>query len=1008
MDDFKEQLGKHGYGRRFQRFQDLMRHRVNEILLVSSLYDSFILEEDGRLHEMLLSEYIDHNLSHAPGLTRVSTGDEAIGFIREQGRFDLIITTMNLGDMNAFDLARRMREEGLRVPIVLLTYDNRELAEMSSRHDMAIFDKVFVWHGDFRILIAIIKYIEDRRNLDHDTNAVGVQSIIVIEDNISFYSSYLPMIYTELIRHTQSVISEGVNISHKLTRMRARPKILLCSSYEEAWDYYKRYEDCILGVIADIEFPREGKPDPEAGIRFARAVKASHFDIPILLQSDNEEYREVAKELDVSFLLKTSPLLLHELSQFMEEQFSFGDFVFRMPDNTEVARATDLRSLEKALHSVPDESLLFHARRNHFSNWLKARTEFWLAHKLRPQKVTDYDTVDDLRQDLIRYLRDFRRGRQLGQIADFDVNTFDLSSSFARIGGGSLGGKARGLGFVNSLLSNYRLRHRFGGVQIGVPACVVIGTDVFDEFLDSNQLRDFAIRVSDDKELYNRFLKAPLPRYVREQLEIFLEVATFPLAVRSSSLLEDSKYQPFAGIYKTYMLPNNHQKTTVRMEELTAAIKRVFASTFSDHAKRYIRATQYRLEEEKMAVIIQKMVGNRHGNRFYPDFSGVARSHNFYPTPPMKAGDGIASVALGLGKTVVEGGLAVRFCPKYPRHLIQFSDIESTLNSSQKDFYALELEDPAAESDHSRELQLVKYSLDVAEEDSTLAPVASTYSPENDAIYDGVSRAGSRVVTFAPILKNEVFPLSAIIQTMLELGSFGMSTPVEMEFAVNYHAERGSHREFALLQMRPLVKSREFDDVDVDDVAPEEAVCQCPQVLGNGLINDIHDIVVVDLEAFDRSRSREVAREVAAYNAQLSEQAVPYVLVGVGRWGSSDPWLGIPVAWDEISGARVIIETGFKDFRVVPSQGSHFFQNITSFMVGYFTVNSYSNEGFVDWEWLLSQQPIDRKTYVRHLRFDKPVIVKMNGHSHRGVILKPGADGVPKNAMGVQAARIPT
>jgi CheY-like chemotaxis protein len=1005
MDDFKEQFARRRHVRRFQRFQDLMRHRVNEILLVSSLYDSFILEEDGRLHELLLSEYIDHNLSHAPGLTRVSTGEEAVTLMRDQSRFDLIITTMNLGDMNAFDLARRMREEGMKVPIVLLTYDNRELTEMSSRNDLTVFDKVFIWHGDFRILIGIIKFIEDRRNLDHDTRTVGVQSIIVIEDNVSFYSSFLPMIYTELIRHTQSVISEGVNISHKLLRMRARPKILLCSTYEEAWDYYERYEDCILGVIADIEFPREGKTDPEAGLKFAEAVKSSHFDIPILLQSDNEAYRDIAGQLDASFLLKTSPLLLHELSKFMEEHFSFGDFVFRMPDGKEVGRASDLRSLEKALHTVPEESVMLHASRNHFSNWLKARTEFWLAHKLRPQKVSDFDSINDLRMELIRYLRDFRREQQLGQIADFDANTFDLASSFARIGGGSLGGKARGLGFINSLLSSYRIRLRFSGVRIGVPACVVIGTDVFDEFLDSNNLRDFAIHANDDQELQDRFLESPLPSFVAEQLDIFLEIADFPLAVRSSSLLEDSKYQPFAGIYKTYMLPNSHQDRAVRLEELTSAIKRVIASTFSRHAKRYIKATPYRLEEEKMAVIIQKMVGNQHEQRFYPDFSGVARSHNFYPTPPMKAADGIASVALGLGKTVVEGGLAVRFCPKYPRHLIQFSDIESTLNSSQKEFYALELEDPDDVSDHSRELPLIKHDLNVAERDGTLAPVASTYSPENDAVYDGVSRQGSRLVTFAPVLKNEVFPLAEIIHIMLELGSFGMSSPVEMEFAVNYNTDGGGKREFALLQMRPLVKSREVDDVDVDDVDPQDTICQCPQVLGNGLIDNIHDLVVVDLEAFDRGRSREVAAEVAAYNAQLTDADIPYALIGVGRWGSADPWLGIPVAWDEISGARVIIETGFRDFKVVPSQGSHFFQNITSFMVGYFTVNSFSNEGFVDWEWLLNQEPADRKEFVRHLRFDKPAVVKMNGHSHRGVILKPGVNSQRGNGVASHASR---
>jgi len=983
-----EQVTGRKYVRRFQEFQDLMRYRVNEILLVSSLYDSFILEEDGRLHEMILSEYIDLNLSHAPGLTRVASGAEAIRMAREQDRFDLIITTMNLGDMNAFELAAGIKQEDLKVPVVLLTYDNRELTEMTSRYDASVFDKVFIWHGDHRILIAIIKYIEDRQNLDHDTRSVGVQSIIVIEDNVSFYSSFLPMIYTELVRHTQNLISEGVNISHKLLRMRARPKILLCSTYEEAWAYYKRYEDSVLGVVADIEFPREGQLDPEAGIRFAKAVKALHFDIPILLQSDSPRFKKVAREMNLSFLIKTSPLLLHELSRFMEEHFSFGDFIFRLPDGSEAGRATDLKSLEEKLHTVPDESLLYHSERNHFSNWLKARTEFWLAHKLRPQRASDYATTEELRRSLIGSLRDFRREQQLGLVSDFDIQSFDITSSFARIGGGSLGGKARGLGFVNSLLSSYGIRNRFAGVQIGVPAAVVIGTDVFDEFVAGNRLYGFAIQSTDDEEIYRRFLEARLPEAVIKQLQEFLEVIRFPLAVRSSSLLEDSKYQPFAGVYKTYMLPNTHRDMTVRLEELAAAIKRVYASTFSHHAKNYMRATPYRLEEEKMAVILQRLVGNRHERRFYPDFSGVARSHNFYPTPPMSASDGIASVALGLGKTVAEGGLAVRFCPRYPRHLIQFSDIESTLEYSQKQFYALELEKPDGRPDLSREIQLRKYGLETAEMDNTLAPVASTHSAENNAVYDGLARPGTRLVTFAPILKNGLFPLPEILRLSLDLGSWGMSSPVEMEFAVSYQVPEGQPKEFALLQMRPLVQSRESDDVDVEGIDPGDCICQCSQVLGNGLIDGIHDVVMVDTEAFERSRSREVAREVGIYNAVLTDKGRPYLLIGVGRWGSSDPWLGIPVGWDEISGARVIIEAGFADLRVVPSQGSHFFQNITSFMVGYFSVDI--GDGFVDWSWLLQQRTANRKAYTRHLYFDQPLVVKMNGHQHKGVILKPG------------------
>ncbi len=988
--DQNGEKAKRTQGQRNQRFQDLMRFRVNEILLVSSLYDSYILEEDGRIHEMILSEYIDLNLSHAPGLIRVSSGKRAIEMAQEEKRFDLIITTMNVGDMNAFEFAEQARKVAPDTPIVLLTYDNRELTEMSHRQDVSLFDKVFIWHGDFQILIAIVKYIEDKMNVEHDTGRAGVHSIIVIEDSIEFYSSYLPMIYTEVLKHTQSLISEGVNMSHKLLRMRARPKILLCSTYEEAWDYYTRYEDCILGVVSDIEFPREGKLDKEAGIRFAREVKESHFDIPIVLQSDSEEYQEVAKELGASFLLKSSPVLMHQLQQYMVEHLSFGDFIFRMPDGEEVGRASDLRELEKLLKTVPDESLNFHAERNHFSNWLKARTEFWLAHKLRPQKTSDFRSIDDMRKALIRYLRDFRRGQKLAVVSDFDPLTFDTTSSFSRIGGGSLGGKARGLGFVNMLLSDYQLRTRFRKVRVSVPASVVLGTDVFDEFLQKNRLRDFAFKCEDDAALERSFVQAKLPYEVSVQLMSFLELMDCPLAVRSSSLLEDSKYQPFAGIYTTYMLPNNHGDMNVRLVELASAIKRVYASTFTKLSKNYFKATPYRLEEEKMAVIVQKLVGTLHDNRFYPDFSGVARSHNFYPTAPMEATDGISSVALGLGKTVVEGGLSVRFCPKYPKHLIQFSDIDSSLKYSQKDFFAVELEAPDDDSDHSREMPLLQFGLDVAEQDGTLDALASTYSLENNAVYDGLSRQGARLVTFAPILKSNLFPLPKILSKILELGSVGMSSPVEIEFAATMKPDSSRRMEFALLQMRPLVKSREVDDVEVDDHVAVDLICECPQVLGNGLIDNIHDVVVVDRDNFDRARSVEVAAEISQFNSSLLDSQRPYLLIGVGRWGSADPWLGIPVQWAEISGARVIVESGFKDFKVTPSQGSHFFQNITSFMVGYFTINSDGGSGYIDWDWLLAQKPFEKKEFTRHLYFDQPIVTKMNGHTQKGIILKPG------------------
>ena len=987
MPLFDELLKEHGYINRFHAFQNLMRYRVREILLVSSLYDSFILEEDGRLYEMILSEYHDLNLSQAPGLTRVSGGREAIEMAREQKRFDLIITTLSPGDMEAVEFARAVKEAELDIPVVLLTYDDRGLNEMITHYGTADFEKVFIWQGDFRILISIIKHIEDKLNVDHDTHEVGVQSIIVIEDNVHFYSSFLPMIYAELFKHSHSLISEGINVPDKLLRMRARPKILLCGTYEEAWDYYKRNEECILGVISDIEFPREGKNDPEAGIRFARAVKGSHFDIPILLQSDSEQYAQVAERLGVSFLHKNSPILLHDLQRFMKQNFSFGEFIFRMPNGKEIDRAHDLRSLTRSLRSIPDESLTYHAERNHFSNWLKARTEFWLAHQLRPQRVSDFKSVRMLRNELINMIESYLRGRYRGSIADFDPTTFDTSSSFARIGGGSLGGKARGLGFAVTLLNNFKIQDRFEGIHISVPPAVVLGTDVFDAYVDDNDIRDFAIQCDDDNEILSRFLEGAFPGDIVRDLRAFLDLIRYPLAVRSSSLLEDSRYLPFAGVYKTYMLANDTGDISDRLDQVLDAIRRVYASTFYRRTKAYIQAAPYRLEEEKMAVIIQKLAGEIHEDRFYPDFSGVVRSHNFYPRPPMTTTDGIASVALGLGKTVVEGGLTVRFCPKYPKHLTQFADIDDTLSYSQKEFYALKLHNMVGVS--RRRLKLEKHGLDVAERDGTLNSVASTYSAQNEAIYDGVSRQGVRLVTFAPILKNDLFPLPQILELITGMGKWGMNSPVEIEFAVNMSTSPEKPTEFSFLQIRPLVRSHEIEELKLENMDPTELICQSSQVLGNGLISDIFDIVMVHPERFTRARSTDVAREVAVFNAELTTAGRPYILIGVGRWGSSDPWLGIPVEWEQISGARVIVEAGFRDIKVAPSQGTHFFQNLTSFRVGYFTVDSDRKVGFIDWDWLMAQPAVREGQFTRHLRFERPVEVKMNGHLNKGLVLKP-------------------
>jgi hypothetical protein len=708
-----------------------------------------------------------------------------------------------------------------------------------------------------------------------------------------------------------------------------------------------------------------------------------------VLHSSRTQFRDQAHQEGYAFLRKRSPTLLRELRRLLTDQFGFGDFVFRLPDQTEVARASDLNALDKLLHEVPAESIAYHGQRNHFSHWLMARTEFALARKLRPRKVSDFASHEDLRRDLIESIAEYRDEQSRVLIGDFQGSTFKpTEATFLRIGGGSLGGKARGLAFVRHLLHRHAVHRRFPGTRIMVPPTVVVATDVFDRYLAQNNLLDFAMHCTDDNQIRERFLAAPLPALLRESLLEFLGQVQYPLAVRSSSLLEDSQYQPFTGVYETFMLGNHHADLATRLEQLMQAIQLVYASTFSQHAKAYVRATPYRLEEEKMAVILQQVVGTVHGTRFYPDISGVVRSHNFYPVPPMTCADGVAAVALGLGRTVVDGGKCLSFCPKYPRNLVQFSSVEDILANSQCDFLALEL-DPREQKDPAASLREVRFGLDAAEADGTLHKVCSTYSADNHAVYDGLSRPGARLVSFAPILKQGVFPLPGILEHLTEIGEDAFGRPVEIEFAVCLPQGSGDIADFGFLQVRPLVLSREAEELRMDEVEAQRVLCQSTKVLGNGRIPDLCDVVVVDFHRFERSRSYDVAQGVSYFNAQLSEQGIPYLLIAVGRLGSTEPWLGIPVEWDDISGARVIVEAGFRDFRVTPSQGSHFFQNLTAFQVGYFTVNPDAGEGSIDWQWLAVQPALAEQGCVRHLHFDSPLLVAMNGRNSRGLILKP-------------------
>lgn len=978
-----------------ESFDSLMPFRVQDILLVSSLYDSFILREDGRLNELLIGESRELDLQNIPGITHVSNCAQALDLVRSEPRFNLIVTNLAVGAMNAAQLTREIRDAGIDVPVLVLAYDYREVKNFVARNRVTDIDRVFLWQGNARVLVAMVKYIEDKRNVLHDTRAVGVPVLLVVEDNIRYYSSVLPIIYTELIQQSRRVIREGINVAHKLVRQRARPKILLCSDYEEAEQYARQYRDNLLAVVSDVQFPRGGSPAAEAGFQLAHMVRELVSDVPVVLHSSHTEYKARAHDEGFAFLQKRSPTFLRDFRKLLIQQCSFGDFVFRLPGGAEVGRASDMNALEAELHRVPADSIAFHSERNHFSRWLTARTEFAVAQKLRPRKVSDFATVEDLRRDLIHSINDYRREQTEVSIGDFDRTTFKVGDAFfLRIGSGSLGGKARGLAFMRHLLYKQRFSRRFPGVKVSVPPAVVVSTDFFDRFLAENNLLEFAIRCRDDDEIRQRFLDAALPASLVADLEAFLAEAKYPLAVRSSSLLEDSHYQPFTGVYETFMLGNQQPGRPARLEQLSRAIKLIYASTFSQHAKAYVRATPYRLEEEKMAVILQQVVGARHGMRFYPDFSGVVRSHNFYPTAPMSSNDGVAAVALGMGRAVVEGGRCLSFCPRYPRHPIQFSEVKDILANSQSQFWAVEL-DHADGADPVAGLREIPFDVDRAESDGTLAPMASTYNRDNDAVYDGIGRSGTRIVTFAPILKQELFPLAAILDQLSKVGESALGQPVEIEFAVRLSGDEARPADFGFLQVRPLVLSGGGENLRIGNMDAADLICKSASVLGNGRIQNLHDIVVVDFHRFERGRSQAVAEAVAHFNAKLMDQERPYLLIGVGRWGSNDPWLGIPIEWDEIAGARVIVEAGFRDLSVTPSQGSHFFQNLMAFQVGYFTVNPETGHGLLDWQWLGEQAAVEERECVRHLRFPDPAVVVMNGMTREGVIFKPGQDPGP-------------
>jgi CheY-like chemotaxis protein len=977
------------YGMKTEEFSALMAYRVRRIMLVASSYDAFVLEEDGQLTELIFEEYrnLDLNLRFAPRFTLAHAAADAYQRLKEE-TFDLVVTTPRLPDTDIRTFANRLRADFPELPIGVLAAHAWDLPQLEGLRTAGVVDWLFLWQGDVKALLAMIKQVEDRRNAAHDVLEGGVQVIILVEDEVRFYSAYLPHIYTEVTTQTTRLMADGLNLSHRLLRIRARPKILLARTFEEAWELYERFAGNVLGVIADVSFPCEGEEDPMAGMELARRIRGHDADVPVLLQSTEQAHAKEARAIPASFLYKGSPALLEEIRRYIVDNFGFGDFVFRVPGGGEIGRAGDMRELISFLRDAPAESLVFHAGRNHFSTWFKARTEFELAALLRPRQVEEFDSVDDLRRFLVEAITGYLREIQHHIITDFDGNRFDRFVAFAKIGSGSLGGKGRGLAFMHKLLARGQVN--VAGAGIAIPQTVVVAADVFEGFLDENGLGNL-LRETErltDLEILDAFRKGRFRHERRAELASLLAVETGPLAVRSSSILEDSLYQPFAGVYATVMLPNNHPSLDIRLAQLLEAIKVVYASTYQKAARDYLRSTPHRVEEERMAVLIQRLVGSRRGPHFYPTFSGVASSYNFYPFRDMKPEDGVALVALGLGKSVVEGFEALRFCPTYPQVLPQLSAVEDILRNAQRRFYALDmLEDdviPGPEPDSN----LRHLPTGDAIKNGAASLIASTYLPENDSITSGVVRGGTPLITFASLLKGRHMPLPEIIGRLLTLTEGAMGVPVEIEFAVELEPGLGAEQTFNVLQLRPMVVEQMSQEIDVDQELVERAVIHSEHALGHGRGGEISDLIVVNSGRFERSRTMEAAGIIEKMNARLLEEGRQCILVGPGRWGSRDPWLGIPVAWGQIASVRAIVETDFADLEVEPSQGSHFFHNLTCFGVAYLTVHEGRNDGRIDWAWLDSRPVVAEAMdgVVRHIRLERPLILLVDGRTGQGVV----------------------
>ena len=976
-------------------FWNLMQRRIFNVMLVATPYDAFMLEEDGRLEEQIYFEYTSLNLSSPPRFTQVTDYEEALEEL-SQKRYDLVIAMPGVDISETFVRAREIKELYPDIAYVVLTPFSREVSRRLAKEDFTGVDFVFSWLGNVDLLVAIIKLLEDYMNVENDVNQVGVQLIMLVEDSVRFYSSILPTLYRFLLQQSRDFSTEALNEHEQMLRMRGRPKVMLARNYEEAMRIYERYGDHMLGVISDVSFAREGKKDSQAGLKLARELRSRNRNLPIIIESSEASNAAKVAEFGGTFLDKNSKKLPVDLGQAILDNFGFGDFIIRNPHTgEEIGRIKDLRGLQNSIFDIPAESLYYHANRDDISRWLYSRALFPIAEVLTEHTFDDVTQDQMVRQTVFDAIVKYRRMKNRGVVAVFKRDRFDHYSNFARIGQGSLGGKGRGLAFIDSIIKKNPEFDNFEGVSVQIPRTVVLCTDIFDEFMKTNKLYPIALSSCSDEEILARFLEASLPRRLAYDFYALFDVVDGPLAIRSSSLLEDSHYQPFAGIYSTYMIPHLTDKRAM-LKQLSDAIKGVYASVFFTDSKAYMAATSNVIDQEKMAVIIQEVVGENHDGYYYPSFSGVGRSLNYYPVNEERAEDGVCEIAVGLGKYIVDGGMALRFSPKHPRNVLQTSTLDLALRDTQTTFYAINATEAVDDFKVDDGFNISRLRVQDAAMQGHLKYMVSTYSPFDEMIVDNDLGKGRKVVTFANVLSHEVFPLAKIADSMLRKGQLAMNRPVEIEFAGiignQEQMRKGEKGHLYWLQIRPIVDRKEMLDEHIMHTDPDQVLLYSNRALGHGMMDNITSVVLVKPEAFSMSNNLQIATEIEKINRNFTEKEENYILIGVGRWGSSDSALGVPVKWPHISAAKLIVELSLPGSYIEPSQGTHFFQNLTSFGVGYFTLDTNDKDTVFAGDYLAGLPADYESDNVRIVRFDSPLTVAINGRSGQGIVLKPEAN----------------